>query len=173
MLVICCSCKQQHNEKRLASAYSPEISEENTQQGIELAAGMATGCYTNKQLAIIAKEKSTGQEVKALAAVLEIQQDSLLQQLKKYMAERGYSLPLTEERKDKRTAEELIGEDPKEFDRTWCSKMRNRYQETVKMYERAAVEKTTDTGLINWINRSLPSIRSSLNRLLAMEKSLQ
>lgn len=130
-------------------------------------------CYATAHLANLVQDKQSSQEIKQLAALIAMQQDTLLSELKVYAAQKEISIPAMERPRDKAAIEKLVAEDPKTFDKVWCKKMLNWYQETVQTYERTAVNEATGTALTNWINKTLPSIRSTLNKLIISEKSLR
>lgn len=130
-------------------------------------------CYATAHLASLVQDKQSSQEIKQLAVSIALQQDTLMNGLKSYAAQKEISIPAIERQRDKATIEKMVAEDPKTFDKAWCKKMLSWYQETVQTYERAAVNETTGTALTNWINKTLPSIRSTLNKLIVSEKSLR
>lgn len=128
--------------------------------------------YAEARLAQLALTRSADVSVKKTATMLKAGHAKIISELKGYAAKNGITVPLEETADAKRVYSNLAEEkELDDFNEKWCDELADNHEESINYFERR-LEKTEDVELKNWINSTLPGLRSHLAMLRTSEKEL-
>lgn len=116
------------------------------------------------KIAQLAKNKSSDDQVQAMATKLEEQHTKILNELKAYADKKGIAIPLQETDKDAKEMSKLSEESPDKFDEQWCDAMEDRHEQSINKFE-ARRDKTEDPELRDWIIATLPGLKEHLSMI--------
>ncbi|MBL0744359.1 DUF4142 domain-containing protein [Chryseolinea lacunae] len=143
-----------------------------SERDAEFVANAVAGNYAEIKMAEIAKTRSSNTEVQAIAAMLVDDHTAVLNQLKDFASKRGISIPVEEKDDAKDKIADLEKQDAKDFDKKWCNTLVDKHEKTIKDFE-SNWEKTDDSTLKEWINQTLPHLKTHLDKLTTCDKNLK
>jgi putative membrane protein len=125
------------------------------------------------KLAKLAVEKSSVDEVRKVAKMLESDHAKKVEELQSLAKQKSMTVPIEADKNSLSKLTELRDEkDVKNFNEEWCEEMVNMHEKKIEMYE-DQLEKTTDPDLKSWISQTLPGLRSHLDQLKACHDKLK
>jgi len=120
--------------------------------------------YAQLLLADVAANKTTDQEVKNVASLLKKEYSHSLEDLKKYASSRAISIPTEATDADQKKARDMATE--KEFDKAWCSEVRDRHKKMIDDLENVA-NSSKDSDLKGWAGKALTVARTDHDKIMA------
>lgn len=130
------------------------------------------GNYAGIKMAQMALTTSTSAQVKDIARMLEADHTKMLNELKGYATKNGISIPMEESQEAKNNMKDLSEKNWNDFDKKWCSLLVNKHEKTISSFE-DRWNKTEDTELKDWINKTLPGLKSHLEMLKEHEEKMK
>ena len=173
--VVSCNNKKQdlasNNESiEMAKDANDSSFEDRTEEkDADFVVNAVTSNLAEIKIAQLAKNKSSNEDVKAMAAKLEEQHMKILNELKAYADKKGIAIPLQESDKDAKEMTSLSEEPTDKFDEKWCDSMEDRHEKSIDKFE-ARLDKTEDPELKQWITATLPGLKEHLNMIENHEK---
>ena len=173
--VVSCNNKKQdlasNNESiEMAKDANDSSFEDRTEEkDADFVVNAVTSNLAEIKIAQLAKNKSSNEDVKAMAAKLEEQHMKILNELKAYADKKGIAIPLQESDKDAKEMTSLSEEPTDKFDEKWCDSMEDRHEKSIDKFE-ARLDKTEDPELKQWITATLPGLKEHLNMIESHEK---
>lgn len=172
-----CSPSKNKEENTDSNEVAEEQNEEKfdskaSERDAEFVANAVAGNYAEIKMAEIAKTKSSNTEVQAIAAMLVDDHTAVLNELKDFASKHGISIPVEEKDDAKDKIADLEKQDAKDFDKKWCNTLVDKHEKTIKDFE-SNWEKTDDSTLKEWINQTLPHLKTHLAKLQTCDKNLK
>jgi putative membrane protein len=111
-------------------------------------------------------------DIKAIGRDLENEHNKLLKNLQDLAAKKTISIPASGEDADRRKIEDLNKEDEiKDFNKEWCKELVDRHEDSIERFEKC-LQNTADPDIKAFINESLPSMRSHLEKVKAVHEKI-
>jgi putative membrane protein len=132
---------------------------------------VAAGGEAEVELAKLAQQKGTSEEVKSLASRLETDHMKANDELKKIASQKGWTLPTeptAEQKAKKAKLEKLSGA---AFDRDYADTMVTNHRNNIPMFEREA-SSASDPDLKQWASSIVPTLKEHLDMAQKAQKSL-
>lgn len=171
--LIGCGPKKEADSNETAKAENEEkFDTKASEKDADFVANAVAGNYAEIKMAELAKTRSANTEVQAIAAMLVDDHTKVLTELKDFATQRGISIPLEEKDDAKEKMNDLSKQDAKDFDKQWCKTMVEKHEKSIKDFE-STYDKTKDTTLKEWINQTLPALKTHLDKLNTCEKNLK
>ena len=147
------------DSKEVAEEANDEKFEDNdTENDADFVANTVAANYGEIKFAQLAVDRSSNAEVKRIATMLVADHTKVLGELKTLASTKGITVPVEEDDEAKRKTERFSDEAGKDFDKKWCREMIDRHEESIRKFEKRS-EKSEDTELKNWINKTVPSLK--------------
>jgi putative membrane protein len=129
--------------------------------------------YAEIELAQAAQEKSTNQEIKDIAAMLESDHKMLISQLKDYASQHSVATPDSATTDAQKEATDLANNNKgADFDKKWCNELLDKHEKTISKLEGASNE-VVDPALKTWIADALPKIRAHRDKLMECKNKMK
>lgn len=169
----CNPSKKEENSVKVAKEANDEnLESRKDEKDADFIVEAVAGNYAEIKMAQMALTSATHSEVKNIARTLETAHTKLLTELKGYANKNGISIPLEESEEAKNNMKDLTEKDAKDFDKKWCSLMVNKHEKTISSFE-DRWNKTEDPELKDWINKTLPGLKSHLDMLKEHEEKMK
>ena len=146
------------------------FSERTEEKDADFVVNAVTSNLAESKIAQLAKNKSSNEDVKAMATTLEEQHMKILNELKAYADKKGIAIPLQESDKDAKEMNKLAEEPTEKFDEKWCDAMEDRHEKSINKFE-SRLDKTEDPELKDWIVATLPGLKEHLSMIESHEKA--
>jgi len=127
------------------------------------------GSMLEVQLAKLAQEKASSQQVKDFARQLEKDHSSANQKLKSAVT---INIPSTLEEKQQQKIEKLSDKSGNDFDKEYIDMMVKDHQEDIDKFQQAQ-KNVTDESLKNWIASTLPTLKKHYQTAKSIQESLK
>jgi putative membrane protein len=175
LLVTVCVTACQPSKKEEGSAGEAKQQNEanfdrDEEKDAEFIVNTVSGNLNIIALAQLALKKSTSQEVKSMAAILEKDRTKIQDELTTFAAKRGIAIPSIETSGAVIDGNELAESEGQAFDKKWRRSIADKYERRIAQFERRA-DKTDDMVLKAWIVSTLPTLRSHLGMLKAYKEN--
>lgn len=173
ILVTACESKKPKESVEIAKEVNDVVLDDSKEEkDADFIVNVIAGNYAEVKLAQLALTRSGDNNVKKMAANLEIDHAKIITELTGYAVKNGITIPLEEAEASKKDYKNLAEEkDVNDFDEKWCDRVADNHEESIKYFERR-LDKTEDVELKNWINATLPGLRSHLKMLRENEERL-
>ncbi len=135
----------------------------------EFIVNTVSGSLNIIALAQLALKKSTDQEVKSMAGMLEKDRIKILDELTTFAAKKGIASPTMQTSGAEIDSNYLAESEGQAFDEKWCKSLVNKYEKRIAKFERRSY-KTDDMELKKWIDGTLPTLKSHLEMLKKQEE---
>ncbi len=126
-------------------------------------------CISEIRLAQMAQQKSSNAAVVRLGSALEQSQSLALQELAVLAASKHIVLPDQEDVMVHQAFEELNTRIANDFDRAFTGTLLRVHSEAIMLFENR-IRETTDLDINNWIEKTLPGLRQTLEQAELCEK---
>jgi putative membrane protein len=146
------------------------FSERTEEKDADFVVNAVTSNLAEIKIAQLAKNKSSNEDVKAMATTLEEQHLKILNELKAYADKKGIAIPLQESDKDVTEMNKLAEQPTEKFDEKWCDAMEDRHEKSINKFE-SRLDKTEDPELKDWIVATLPGLKEHLSMIESHEKA--
>jgi putative membrane protein len=123
-------------------------------------------------LAQLALKKSTDQEVKSTAGMLEKDRIKILDELTNLAIKKGIATPTKETSGAEIDRNYLAESEGQAFEEKWCKSLVNKYEKRIAKFERRS-DKTDDMEFKKWIDGTLPTLKSHLEMLKKHEEKVK
>jgi putative membrane protein len=124
------------------------------------------------EIAQLGVQRSDNADIKAIGRDLENEHNKLLKNLQDLAAKKTISIPASGEDADRRKIEDLNKEDEiKDFNKEWCKELVDRHEDSIERFEKC-LQNTADPDIKAFINESLPSMRSHLEKVKAVHEKI-
>lgn len=175
MILVVAACNPAKKEE--STEIAKEANDENfetrkDEKDADFIVDVIAGNYAELKLAELAKNKSTKQEVKDIARMLETDHTKIITELKGYANKKGISIPLEETEDAKKDIDDLDQKIGKDFDDKWCAMLIAKHEKSINKFEERW-NKTEDTDLKDWINSTLPTLKSHLEMLQSNKEKVK
>ncbi len=168
----CSPSKKEESSVEVAKDANDETLEtRKDEKDAEFIVDAVAGNYAEIKMAQMALNTSMSAEVKDIARMLETDHTKVLTELKGYANKNGISIPMEESEDAKGKIKDLSEIDVKDFDKKWCSLMVDKHEKSISNFE-DRWNKTEDPELKDWINKTLPALKSHLEMLKAHEEKM-
>jgi putative membrane protein len=137
----------------------------------DFARKVAAGGMAEVELAKLAQQKSSSEEVKSLAQRLETDHSKANDELKALASKKGWDLPTTptsDQAAKKASLEKLSGS---AFDKQYVDLMVSNHRTNINAFQHQA-SKGTDADLKQWASSTLPTLKEHLDMATKAQKSL-
>ena len=169
----CTPSKKDENSVEVAKEANDEnLETRKDEKDADFIVDAVAGNYADIKMAQMALTNSTSAEVKDIARTLEADHTKVLNELKGYAGKNGFAIPMEESEEAKNNMKDLSKKDAKDFDKKWCSLLVNKHEKTISNYE-DRWNKTEDAELKDWINKTLPGLKSHLEMLKGHEEKIK
>ena len=128
--------------------------------------------YGEVKLAKLVQKRSTNPEIKDVAKVLESDHEAVLSNLKNLASKKGLVVPSEESGDAKDKLQELTNQKASEFDKEWCETLMDNHRSSISKFEKAAND-ISDPELRNFVNTTLPKLRTHHDTLMECHKKLK
>jgi putative membrane protein len=155
-------------ENKNDSAMPTKASEKDAQFVVDVVAAN----YGEIKLAQLAEKKSTNQEVKSLATMLENDHTAVLNDLKSLASNKGITVPTEETAAAKDKEKDLSDDKASAFDKEWCETLMDNHKNSISKFENAAND-LVDADLKNFASTVLPKLRVHHDKLMECHKKLK
>ena len=155
-------------EDKNDSALPSKESEKNAQFVVDVVASN----YGEVKLAKLAQQKASNSELKDVAKMLEADHNAVLNDLKQLASTKGITVPTEENGAAKDKLKELTDEKTSEFDKEWCETLMDSHKASISKFENAAND-ISDPEIRNFVNTTLPKLRTHHDRLMECHKKLK
>lgn len=130
------------------------------------------GGMAEVQLSRIAVERSTNAAVKNFANLMINDHTSANDQMMALAAKKNVALPSDVSDENRKKSDELMKKSAKDFDKEYVDMMVKDHEAAVNLFERAS-NNVSDAEVVSFINNILPKLRSHLESVKALKKSLK
>jgi len=137
----------------------------------DFAKKVAAGGMAEVELAKLAQQKAGSEDVKSLAARLEMDHMKANDELKALASKKGWDLPTAptpQQTAKKESLEKLSGS---AFDKQYVDLMVSNHRTNISAFERQA-SKGTDADLKEWASSTLPTLKTHLEMATKAQKAL-
>jgi putative membrane protein len=138
---------------------------------LEFAKKVAAGGQAEVELAKLAQQKATSEDVKSLASRLETDHMKANDELKKIASQKSWTLPTeptAEQKAKKAKLEKLSGA---AFDKEYADTMVTNHRNNIPVFEREA-SRGADADLKQWASSIVPTLKEHLDMAQKAQKSL-
>lgn len=163
-ITACQPSKKEEGSAEEATQQNEANLDRDEDKDAEFVVKTASGNLNIIELAQLALKKSTSQEVKSMAAILQKDRTKVKDELTTFAAKRGIATPTIETSGAMIDSYELAESEGRAFDEKWCKALVDKYERRIAQFERRA-DKTDDMVLKAWIVSTLPTLRSHLEML--------
>lgn len=133
---------------------------------------VATSNYGEVKLAQLALKKSSNSEIKGIAKMIETDHTAVLNDLKAMASSKGITIPTEESGAAKDKLKDLADDKASEFDKEWCETQMDNHKNFINKFENAAND-VSDPDLKNFVNTTLPKLRTHHDQLMECHKKLK
>jgi putative membrane protein len=175
VLFTACGTKRQEDDSaEIAKEANDEVLEDrDDEKDADFIVNTIAANFCEVKLAQLAQNRSNDAGIKDMAKMLESDHQKIINELKGYAATNGITVPLEETEEHKKDINDLAAEsDPNKFDEKWCEMLQDNHEKSINKFE-SRLNKTEDLELKNWINATLPSLKSHLEMLEKHEDRLK
>lgn len=174
ILVTACEPKKEEDSAEIAKESNDAVLDNrDDEKDADFIVNTLAANYYEVKLTQLAMTRSGDTGVKDMAAMLETDHNKIITELKGYAAKNGITIPLEETEEQKKDINTLASEsDTNKFDEKWCEMLQDKHEATVSNFE-SRLNKTEDLELKNWINATLPSLKSHLEMLEKHEERIK
>lgn len=130
------------------------------------------GGMAEVQLSRIAVERSTNAAVKNFANLMINDHTSANDQMMALAAKKNVTLPSDVSDENRKKTDELMKKSAKDFDKEYVDMMAKDHEAAVNLFERAS-NNVSDAEVVSFINNILPKLKSHLESVKALKKSLK
>lgn len=170
------SCQEQPKdskeiaEERNDSAKDTKAAEKDAQFVVDVVAAN----YGEVELAKAAEQKSTNQEIKDLASMLESDHTALIGTLKDYAGKTNISVPASPTPEAQKDAQDMVDKNKKEsdFNKEWTNTMIDKHEKTISKLEGDS-SSISDPALQAIIAQALPKVRMHRDKLMELKGKLK
>jgi putative membrane protein len=137
----------------------------------EFARKIAAGGHAEVELAMLAQQKSSAEEVKSLASRLNTDHMKANDELKKIATQKGWKLPsepTPEQKSQKAKLEKMSG---KAFDQAYTDLMVTNHRTNIPAFEREA-STGSDADLKQFASNTLPTLKEHLEMALKAQRAV-
>ncbi len=160
------------SKERADEANDEKFEDNSMERDADWVADVVEANYGEIKFATLAKQRSSNAEVKAIADMLVQQHTKTLNELKTLAQNKSITIPVEEDDEARRKTERFADEAGKDFDKKWTKEMIDRHEESINKFERR-LDNTEDAELKTFINNTLPTLRTHLDRLEACQEKLK
>ena len=132
----------------------------------------ANGGMAEVQLGDLAQQKATNQQVKDFGKMMVKDHNGVNEQVKSLAAQRNVTLPATISDDMKSHYDDLAKKSTKDFDKAYVDMMVKDHNEDIDLFEKSA-DRINDAEVKTFINNTLPKLRSHLEAIKSIQKSLK
>ena len=137
----------------------------------EFARKVAAGGHAEVELAMLAQQKGSSEEVKSLASRLQTDHMKANDELQKVAASKNWNLPTEptpDQKNQKAKLEKMSG---KAFDKAYTDLMVTNHRNNIPMFEREA-SKGSDADLKQFASNTLPTLKEHLEIALKAQRAV-
>lgn len=155
---------KEHNEEKFKT--------DSSEDKAAFVVNAVSGNIAEVKLAQLAIEKSTDNEIKEIAKMLEADHSAALSDLQSLASTKAISIPTDEPDKTKELIKDLSDDKPADFDKAWVKALMDKHEKTIGDYEKA-LNDLKDEDIKTWINKVLPKVRTHLDKLMAINSRIK
>jgi predicted outer membrane protein len=155
-------------EDKNDSALSMKAAEKDAQFLVDVVASN----YGEVKLAKLGQQRSSHQDLKEVAKLLEADHTAVLNDLKSLASAKSIVIPTEESPDAKDKLKELGADKASEFDKEWCETLMDSHKNSITRFENAAND-ISDTDIKNFVNTVLPKLRTHHDKLMECHKKLK
>ena len=170
-ITACESRKKEEGSAGEAKQQNEANFDRDEEKDAEFVVNTVSGNLNIIALAQLALKKSTSQEVKSIAAILEKDRTKVQEELTAFASKRGIATPTMETSGAVIDGNDLAESEGRAFDEKWCKALVDKYERRIAQFDRRA-DKTDDMELKTWIENTLPTLKSHFEMLKKEEKGL-
>ena len=159
-----CQSKKEDSSEVAKDANDTAIDDRDEKKDADFIVNAVAGNFAELKLAQLAMRKSSSTSVKSMAAMLEKDHTKVLSELQGYASKRSIVVPSQETSEATRDFEDLEKKDGNEFDKQWCSMLKDKHANSIDLFE-TRMNKTEDVELKNWISATLPALKHHFTML--------
>lgn len=138
----------------------------------EFVVKAANGGIAEVDLAIIAQQKTTNDDVNEFAAMMIADHTLANEELKALAAKKNITLPSSVGKDELKIKDELTRKAAKDFDRAYVDAMVKDHKNDIKLFEDGS-KKLKDNELKAFVDRTLPTLRKHLTDVEALQKKVK
>jgi putative membrane protein len=153
-------------------ANDEKFDDSKEEKDADFVANTVASNYGEITFAQLANQKSSNPEVKKIATQLINDHTKTLNELKTLAQAKSITIPVEEDDAARRKTEQYNDETGKDFDKKWAKEMIDRHEESINKFEKR-LDKTQDPELKAFINKTLPHLRTHLEKLNACHDKLK
>jgi putative membrane protein len=132
----------------------------------------ADGGMTEVQLGKIAQEKGNDPRVKDFGSMMIHDHSAVNDQVKSLAAQRNVTLPDSVSDEHKKEIADLSKKTGKAFDKAYVDAMVKGHESTIDLFQ-SSLDKSNDTDVKAFINNTLPKVKSHLEAVKEIQKSMK
>ena len=138
----------------------------------EFVVKAANGGIAEVDLAIIAQQKTTNDDVNEFAAMMIADHTLANEELKALAAKKNITLPSSVGKDELKIKDELTRKAAKDFDKAYVDAMVKDHKNDIKLFEDGS-KKLKDNELKAFVDRTLPTLRKHLTDVEALQKKVK
>lgn len=138
----------------------------------EFVVKAANGGIAEVDLAIIAQQKTTNDDVNEFAAMMIADHTLTNEELKALAAKKNITLPSSVGKDELKIKDELTRKAAKDFDKAYVDAMVKDHKNDIKLFEDGS-KKLKDNELKAFVDRTLPTLRKHLTDVEALQKKVK
>jgi putative membrane protein len=171
------SCEENRDHKDSAAIAEDEndrkFETKESEKNAELVAKSVEHAYAVIELSKLAAEKALSKDVKEIALLIQKDHEAILVDLKAVAEKEGISIANGPTDKAEEKVEDLSEKDADKFDKKYVNKMIDKHKKGISELEDALESEDIHAIEKEWANKTLPSLRTHLNKLEEIEKLMK
>lgn len=169
IITACQPTKKEQGSAEEATQQNEANLDRDEEKDADFVVNTVSGNLAEITMAKLALKKSTNEEVKSLAIMLEKDHTKVLDELTIFAAKKGIATPTLETSGAEKDSDYLAEAEGRIFDKKWCEALVDKHERTIAKFERRS-NKTYDMELKKWIDATLPTLKSHLAMLKKHEE---
>lgn len=165
----------EHKEDNKHNAEEQNEDKFNSKEGekdAQFVVDAISGSYNEIKLSNFGAEKSTNAEIRSMADKMAKDHNGLVVSLKEIASARSISVPMEDSTLVAKVINDLQDVKISDFDKEWTNKMIDLHKGSISKMENGLNE-VTDPEIKNWIETSLPTVRSHFDMLNQIKKDME
>jgi putative membrane protein len=165
----------EHKEDNANNAEEQNEDKFNSKEGekdAQFVVDVISGGYKEIRLSNYGAEKSPNAEISSMAIKMEKDHNALVGSLKEIAASKSISVPTEDSLEAAKAINDLKDVKMSDFDKEWTDKMIDLHRGSISKME-SGLNEVTDPEIKNWIETSLPTVRSHFDMLNQMKQGME
>ncbi len=171
----CDNPKKADESKEVAEDQNKETFTNDKQQknDAQFVVDVAAANYYEIGLSKYAAEKTVNKDIKSMASMMFADHTAALNDLKSVASKENISIPNEDTARVNSKIRDWRDKKPADFNKAYIDEMVSEHKSAVSKLEAASNGDVKDSEVINWVNNTLPKIRTHLQKLNDMQSMMK